>query len=222
MFMNKLKEKFLKEIRSELKKELEIKNDLAVPKLGKIVVNVGMGEVVSNPPALEKMAADLALITGQKPLVTKAKRAISNFKIREDMSIGLKVTLRRERMWDFFEKLVGIVLPRVKDFRGVSDRSFDGFGNYSLGIRDHTIFTELDTNKIDKIRSFQITIITTAKTDVEGYKFLKKLGMPFAKEEDVKMFEKMRDSVKKERKDRAKLKAKRMAEGKTIEEKKEE
>lgn len=220
--MNKLKEKFLKEIRSELKKELKIGNDLAVPVLEKIVVNVGMGEVISNPPALEKMAADLALITGQKSLVTKAKRAISNFKIREDMSIGLKVTLRRRRMWDFFEKLVGIVLPRVKDFRGVSDRSFDGFGNYSLGIKDHTIFSELDPNKIDKIRSFQITIITTAKTDVEGHKLLKKLGMPFAKEEDVKMFEKMRDSVKKERKERAKLKAKRMAEGKKIEESRKE
>ncbi len=215
--MNNLKEKYIKEIRGELKKEMKISNVYMIPNLEKIIVNVGLGEVVNNPQAMKKVAEDLATITSQKPLITKAKKTISNFNIRAGMDIGLKVTLRRDRMWDFFEKLVAIVLPRVKDFRGVSRRSFDGRGNYSLGIKDHTIFLEIDPNKIDKIRSLQVTIVTTAEDDNMGLMLLKKLGMPFSKEEDARMLEKMRESVKKERKQIAKIKAKRAAEGKGIE-----
>jgi large subunit ribosomal protein L5 len=216
--MNKLKERYKKEISKDLQKELKLDNQMAVPTLEKIVVNVGMGEVINNSQALEKMSGDLTLITGQKPLETKAKKAISNFQIRMGQSIGLKVTLRGDRMWDFYEKLVDVILPRIRDFRGVSRKSFDGQGNYALGVKDHTVFPEIDPNKIDKIRSFEVIIVTTAKNDTDGVKLLSKLGMPFTKEEDAKMLEKMSESLKKERKEQAKMKAKRMAEGKNIEE----
>ncbi|MBN2016144.1 50S ribosomal protein L5 [Candidatus Dojkabacteria bacterium] len=216
--MSDLKEKYKKEILPELKKELKVKNDFEVPTLKQIVVNIGLGEVVNNKQVLEKVSEDLAVITGQKPLVTRAKKAISNFKIRKGLEIGLKIDLRSDRMWDFFEKVVSIVLPRIKDFRGVSRKAFDGFGNYSLGIRDHTVFPEIDPNKVDKIRSFQINIITTARNDKQGFRLLELLGMPFAKVEDMRMMEKMQEAIRKERKEQEKMKAQRQSEGKDIEE----
>jgi len=216
--MNKLKEEFKNKIIKELKKELNKKSFLAVPTLDKIIVNVGLGEAVNNPQVIEKVGEDISLITGQKPLVTKAKQAISNFKIRVGLPIGLKVTLRKNRMWDFYEKLVKIVLPRVKDFRGVSRNSFDGYGNYCLGIGDYSIFSEIDPNRIDKIRSLEIIIVTTSESNDEGRRLLGKLGMPFSKEKDLMFFDKMAESIKKEEKERKKLKAQRMAEGKEIEE----
>jgi len=215
--MNRLKEKYKKEIIKKLKKELGKSNDFAVPNLKKIVINVGLGEVINNSQALETMSEDLKTITAQKPLVTKARKAISNFDIRPGLEIGLKVTLRRDRMWDFFDKLISIILPRIKDFRGVSRSAFDGFGNYSLGIKDHTVFPEIDPNKIEKIRSLQVNIVTTAENDKEGLKLLEVLGMPFSKEDEAKLFEKMKDSMKKEKKELAKMKAERMSEGKGIE-----
>jgi large subunit ribosomal protein L5 len=216
--MNKLREQFKNEIRDQLAKSLKKDNILAVPTLEKIVINVGLGEVITNAQALEKTREVLELISGQKPLVTKARKAISNFKIRKGLEIGLKVTLRRDRMWDFLEKLISIVLPRIKDFRGVSRRSFDGEGNYSIGLRDHTIFPEIDPNKVDKIRSLQIIIVTSADNNEEGLKLLEILGMPFAKEEDVKAYERVQEAMKKEKKDKAKLKAERVKEGRKIEE----
>lgn len=215
--MNSLKERYKKEIVPELKKELGYTNDLSVPNLSEIIVNVGLGEAVTNPQAIEQMSKDIATITGQKPYVTKARRAISNFKIRAGQKIGLKVTLRRERMWDFFQKLVNIVLSRVKDFRGVSRRAFDGQGNYALGIREHTVFADIDPNKVDKLRSLQVVIVTTARDDKEGLLLLEKLGMPFAKEADVRELERMKELMKKEKKELSKLKAQRLAEGKKIE-----
>ena len=208
--MNKLKEKYQNKIIKELKSELNLKNDLSVPTLEKLVVNIGLGEAVTNQKVIETVSEDLSLITGQKPVITKARKAISNFDIREGLPIGLKVTLRRDRMWDFYEKLVGIVLPRLKDFRGVSRKAFDGFGNYSLGIVDHTVFPEIDTNKIDRIRSFQVIIVTTAEKDEEGFLLLEKLGMPFAKVEDIQMMDRMKESSKKEKKELSKLKQQRL------------
>jgi large subunit ribosomal protein L5 len=212
--MNRLKEKYNKSLLKELKKELSIDNEMAVPNLKKIVVNIGMGEAVKNPQSLEKMGEDLALITGQKPRVTKTYKAISNFGIRQGMDIGIMVTLRRERMWDFFDKLVSIVLPRLKDFRGVSRKAFDGFGNYSLGVVDHTVFPEVDPNKVDRIRSLQIIIVTSAGDNRKGLALLQKLGMPFAKEQEMKELERMEASIEKEKKDAQKMKEKKQAEGK--------
>jgi large subunit ribosomal protein L5 len=212
--MSELKKKYQKEIVPELKKVLKLGNDLAVPSVEKVIINVGLGEAVSNPQALEAMKKDLTLITGQRPIVTKSKKAISNFNLRQGVAIGLKVTLRRDRLWDFFDKLVNIVLPRVKDFRGVSRDSFDGRGNYSLGIREHTVFPEVDTSEVGKIRSLQITIITTAQNDNDGMLLLEKLGIPFAKEQDVKVLERMREQIKKEKNEKEDLKSRRKAEGK--------
>lgn len=211
--MSEFKKKYQKEIVPELKKILKLENDLAVPNIQKVIFNVGLGEAVSNPQALEAMKKDLTLITGQRPIITKSKKAISNFNLREGVPIGLKVTLRRDRLWDFFDKLVNIVLPRVKDFRGVSRASFDGRGNYSLGVREHTIFPEVDTTDVGKIRSLQLTIITTAQNDNDGMLLLEKLGMPFAKEQDAKVFERMKEQIRKEKKDKERLKSQRKAEG---------
>lgn len=174
--------KYTKEIKPELKKNLNISNDMAVPTLEKITINAGIGkEFRTNQSVLEEMIKVITEITGQKPVVTKSKIAIANFKLREGMENGVKVTLRRDRMWDFYYKLVNVALPRVKDFRGVPKKSFDGKGNYSLGIKEHTIFPEIDTSTLQKIRSLQIVVKTTAKNDEEGLMLLEMLGMPFEK-----------------------------------------
>lgn len=178
----KLQEKYRKEIVPILKKELGIANPMAVPKLTKIVVNCGLGEALKDKKVLEKMAAQLSVITGQKPQVTRAKRAISTFKLRAGDAIGIKVTLRGRRMYDFFTKLVAIALPRVRDFRGIEPRGFDRNGNFTLGVSEQTIFPELDYSMVDKIRGFEITFVTTAPTDEGAKKLLSLLGLPFVKE----------------------------------------
>jgi|TARA_S200000501_G_C20772256_1_gene721122 large subunit ribosomal protein L5 len=174
-----MKSVYLNEVKNKLTEEFGYKNQMEIPKMQKIAVNVGMGESLTNKNAIESMLGDLTLITGQKPVVTKAKISIANFNLREGMRVGIKVTLRSKRMWDFWDRLVNLSLPRIRDFRGISANSFDGNGNYNLGIREHIIFPEIDYGKVDKIRSFQITIATSAKTDQEGYKLLQLLGMPF-------------------------------------------
>jgi len=161
--------------------EFRYKSPMQVPRLEKIVINLGLGEAIQNIKILESASAELAAITGQKPVVTRAKRSIAAFKLREGMPIGCMVTLRKHRMYDFFDKLVNVVLPRVRDFRGVSDKSFDGRGNYTLGIREQIIFPEIDYDKIDKIKGMNITIVTSAPTDAEGKSLLAMLGMPFRK-----------------------------------------
>jgi len=153
---------------------------MMIPRLEKIVVNVGLGEAVQNAKALDAAVADIAAITGQRPIITRAKKSISTFKIRTGMPIGCKVTLRGERMWDFLEKLIYVALPRVRDFRGVSPKSFDGRGNYALGLKEQLLFPEIDYDKVDKIRGMDVIIVTTAKTDEEAKALLKGLGMPFA------------------------------------------
>lgn len=184
---SELQIKFEKEIKPALQKELNIKNVMAIPTIEKIVVNVGIGsEYKNNTAVIEEMSAVLAQITGQKPVVTKSKKSIANFKLREGMPNGLKVTLRKDRAWDFLYKLINIALPRVKDFRGVSDKAFDGRGNYSLGIIEHTIFPEIDTTQLQKIRSLQVVITTTAQNDQAGKLLLEKLGMPFRKQKNIK------------------------------------
>jgi len=174
-----LKERYDKVIREELRKRFSYDNVMRIPKVEKIVVNIGMGEANGNAKAMDNAAGDLATITGQRPVVTKSKKAISNFRLRIGMPIGLKVTLRGERMWAFLEKLLGVVLPRIRDFQGVSDRGFDGRGNYSLGLKEQLVFPEIEYDKIDRLRGLEITIVTTAKTDEEGRELLKALGMPF-------------------------------------------
>ena len=163
-------------------KEKGYGNPMQVPTLKKIVVNVGAGDAVSNSSALEEIIGILTLITGQKPIVNKAKKAISAFKIRQGLEIGVSVTLRGDRMWEFFDKLVNVVLPRTKDFRGLNPDSFDGAGNYSIGIEDHTVFIEIDPNNVTKVRSLQVTIVTSAKTDEEAKLLLDKFGFPFRKD----------------------------------------
>ncbi|GAB4285116.1 MAG: 50S ribosomal protein L5 [Candidatus Dojkabacteria bacterium] len=180
--MTELQEKYNSEIKAELKKKLGIENDMAVPTLKKIVVNAGIGsEYRKDSKAVEEMVEIIAQITGQRPVVTKAKASISNFKLREGMPNGVKVTLRKDRMWDFFYKLVNITLPRVKDFRGVSRNSFDHHGNYTLGIREHLIFPEIDTSRLAKIRSLQVVVVTSAETKEHAIELLSLLGMPFRK-----------------------------------------
>lgn len=178
-----LLEKYRQEIVPKLISQLGISNRMAVPKLVKIVINCGLGESLKDKKVLEKMAQQLAVITGQKPAVTMAKRAISTFKLRAGDQIGLKVTLRGKRMYDFWAKLVGIALPRVRDFRGVPLGGFDGRGNYTLGIAEQTIFPELDYSLVDKVRGFEITFVTSAQDDKEAKELLTLLGMPFAKAE---------------------------------------
>ncbi|NPV86821.1 MAG: 50S ribosomal protein L5 [Anaerolineae bacterium] len=179
--MNLLKERYKQEVVPALMKTLELKNVMQVPRLQKVVVNIGLGEAIDNPKALDAAAADLAAVTGQKPIITKARKSIANFKLREGRSIGAKVTLRGDRMWDFLDRLVNIVLPRVRDFHGVSPNAFDGRGNYTLGLREQLIFPEIDYDKIDKIRGMEISIVTTAKTDEHASVLLQMLGMPFRK-----------------------------------------
>ncbi len=177
--MSTFKEVYKNEVVPKLKEAFNYKNDNEVPKLEKIVLNMGLGEAIQNPKIIESAASELALIAGQKPVVTRAKKPIAAFKLREGLAIGAKVTLRREKMYDFFERFVNIALPRVRDFRGISGKAFDGRGNYSLGISEHIIFPEIDYDKTDSIKGLNITVVTTAKTDEEGKKFLKFLGMPF-------------------------------------------
>lgn len=177
----RLQTKYEKEVMPELKKELGIKNSLAIPTVTKIVVNSGLGEAKTDNTAIEEMVRDIALITGQRPVVTKTKKAISNFKIRKGMDIGVKVTLRRNMMWHFLDRVISIALPRVKDFRGIPAGSFDGAGNYTLGIKEHTIFPEVDATKVSKLRGLQVIICTSAKTNEEAKALLTLLGMPFQK-----------------------------------------
>lgn len=174
-----LKQRYDTALRDELRKQFGFKNVMQIPRLDKIVVNIGMGEAIGNAKAMDAAASDLAQITGQRPVVTKARRAISNFKLRIGMPIGLKVTLRGERMWHFYEKLVTVALPRIRDFQGIPDRSFDGRGNFSLGLKEQLVFPEIDYDKIDRLRGMEITIVTTAKTDEEARALLRGLGMPF-------------------------------------------
>ncbi len=177
--MSRLREKYVNEIVNDLIKKFEYKNKMQVPRVEKIVVNMGVGEAKDNVKILESALNDLQLICGQKPIVCRAKKSISNFKLRENMPIGCKVTLRRNRMYDFMDKLLNVALPRVRDFRGVSEKSFDGKGNYTLGLKEHLIFPEIEYDKIDKIRGMDIIFVTTAKTDEEAKELLSALGMPF-------------------------------------------
>ncbi|SRR5579875_275340 len=175
----RLRLRYESEIMPELMRELKIENRMRAPRLSKIVINLALGEARENVKLLDAAVEELTVITGQKPVITRARKAISNFKLREGMPIGAMVTLRRDRMYEFFDRLVNIALPRVRDFRGVSDKSFDGRGNYSLGIREHTIFPELNLDKVDKVKGLTISIITTARSDNEGYMLLRAMGMPF-------------------------------------------
>ena len=178
--MARLKDKYLSEIAPALMEKYGYKSTMQIPKLDKIVINIGMGEAKENPKAIDAAAADLAAITGQKPVVTKAKHSVANFKLREGMNIGLKVTLRAEKMYEFLDRLFNVALPRVRDFRGISANSFDGRGNYALGIKEQLIFPEIEYDKIDKIRGMDIIMVTTAKTDEEARELLSLMGAPFA------------------------------------------
>ncbi len=175
----RLKERYLKQVAPELRKQFACSSPMAVPKLAKITVNIGLGEATLNPRLMDGAVLELGLIVGQRPVVNKAKKSISNFKLRQGMSIGCSVTLRGERMYEFFDRLVNVALPRVRDFRGLSTRSFDGRGNYTLGIRDQLIFPEIDYAKVEKMKGMNVTIATTARTDAEGLALLKAMGMPF-------------------------------------------
>src|SRR5271163_2550227 len=175
----RLRSKFEKEVAPALLKELELKNTMAVPRLNKIVVNMGMGEATQNSKVLDPAVNELGQITGQKPIVTKAKKSIAAFKVREGQAIGTMVTLRGDRMYEFLDRLVNIVLPRVRDFKGVSTKSFDGRGNYTLGLHDQLIFPEIDYSKVDKLKGMNVTIVTTARSDDQARSLLKSLGMPF-------------------------------------------
>jgi large subunit ribosomal protein L5 len=179
--MNRMKEHYQKEIVPALYQNLGLTNIMQVPTPKKVVVNIGLGEAMDNPKALEAAVADLTQITGQKPIVTKARKSIANFKLREGRAIGAKVTLRGERMWAFIDRLFNIVLPRVRDFRGVSPDAFDGRGNYTLGLREQLIFPEIEYDKIDKVRGMEITIVTNAPSDDQAAALLQMLGMPFRK-----------------------------------------
>ena len=177
--MPRLKELYSEQIAATLQKELGYANVMQIPRLEKIVVNVGLGEALQNAKALDAAVQDVMTITGQRPIVTRARKSIASFKLREGNPIGVKTTLRGNRMWDFLDRLCNVALPRQRDFRGISPDSFDGRGNYSLGLREQLVFPEIDYDKIDKIRGMEITIVTTAQTDEEGYQLLRYLGMPF-------------------------------------------
>ncbi len=177
----RLKEQYNKEIRAKLQKELGLDNPMAVPNLKKIVVNSGVGEAVTNKDAISEMVGIIEAITGQHAIINKTSKAISAFKIRENMEIGVSTTLRGDKMWEFFDKLISVVFPRTKDFRGLSPKGLDGSGNYSLGITEHTVFPEIDPNKVAKIRPLQVTIVTTAKDNKSGKAFLDNFGFPFIK-----------------------------------------
>ncbi len=177
--MARLKERYQKEVAPAIAKEFGIENPMAVPRLSKIVLNMGMGEAVANAKILDTAVEELRAIAGQKPVITKAKKSIASFKLRQGMPIGVMVTLRGEHMYEFFDRLVSVALPRVRDFRGVSPKAFDGRGNYTVGIREQLIFPEIDFNKVDKLRGLNISIVTTARDDDQARALLKALGMPF-------------------------------------------
>jgi large subunit ribosomal protein L5 len=181
--MNHMQERYQKEVAPALFKAFGYKNVMQIPHIEKVVVNIGLGEANDNPKVLESAVADLTQIVGQKPVLTKAKKSIANFKLREGRLIGVKVTLRGERMWSFLDRLMNIALPRVRDFRGVSANAFDGRGNYTLGLKDQLVFPEIEYDKIDKLRGMEITIVTSAKTDEHARALLQMLGMPFSKKE---------------------------------------
>src|SRR5574338_1710293 len=181
--MNRMQEKYNNEVVPALRKAFDLKNVMEVPRIQKVVVNIGMGEAMDNPKAMEAAVSDLTIVTGQKPVMTKARKSIANFKLREGRLIGAKVTLRGERMWAFLDRLLNIALPRVRDFRGVSANAFDGRGNYTLGLKDQLVFPEIEYDKIDKLRGMEISIVTTAKNDDEARALLQMLGMPFSKKE---------------------------------------
>jgi large subunit ribosomal protein L5 len=178
-----MQEKYNNEVVPALRKAFDLKNIMEVPRITKVVVNIGMGEAMDNPKAMEAAVSDLTIITGQKPVMTKARKSIANFKLREGRLIGTKVTLRGDRMWAFLDRLMSTALPRVRDFRGVSANAFDGRGNYTLGLRDQLIFPEIEYDKIDKLRGMEVTIVTTAKNDDQARILLQVLGMPFSKKE---------------------------------------
>jgi large subunit ribosomal protein L5 len=177
--MPRLRDLYREQVVPALEKELGYKNLMQVPRLEKIVVNVGMGEALQNAKSLDAAVQDIMIVTGQRPIVTRARKSIAAFKLREGNPIGIKTTLRGDRMWDFLDRLVNIALPRQRDFRGISPDAFDGRGNYSLGLREQLVFPEIQYDKIDRIRGLEITIVTTAQTDEEGYHLLRHLGMPF-------------------------------------------
>jgi large subunit ribosomal protein L5 len=180
--MSELKDKYKKEVVPKLMKAFGYKNTMQVPRLEKIALNIGLGEAIQNAKAMEAAEGDLAAISGQHPVITRSKKSIAAFKLRAGMPIGLKVTLRGERMYQFFERLVNVTLPRMREFRGVSQNSFDGRGNYTLGFKEQTIFPEIEYDKIDKARGLEVSIMTTAKSDEEGRQLLELLGVPFAKD----------------------------------------
>ncbi|HEY4033629.1 MAG TPA: 50S ribosomal protein L5 [Ktedonobacteraceae bacterium] len=176
-----LKERYRREVISALQKEFDYKNPMQVPSVNKVVVNIGLGEVIQNAKAMEAAVADLAAITGQRPVITRAKRSVAAFKLREGMQIGCMVTLRGDRMFYFLDKLINVALPRLRDFQGVSPEAFDGRGNYTLGLREQLVFPEIDYDKVDKLRGMEVSIVTTARTDQEGRRLLALMGMPFKK-----------------------------------------
>jgi large subunit ribosomal protein L5 len=178
---SRLKEKYRQEVVPGLQKEFSYRNPMQVPGLNKVVVNIGMGEVIQNAKAMDAAVADLATITGQRPVITRAKRSVAAFKLREGMQIGCKVTLRGDRMYLFLDKLINVALPRLRDFQGVSPEAFDGRGNYTLGLREQLVFPEIDYDKVDKLRGMEVSIVTTARSDEEGRRLLALLGMPFKK-----------------------------------------
>ena len=177
-----LKERYETEIAPALKKALNLDNDMQIPRIKKIVVNIGVGEALENAKALDAAVGDMTQITGQKPVITKARLSIANFKLREGHAIGVKVTLRGDRMWAFLDRLMNVALPRVRDFRGISPDAFDGRGNYTLGLREQLVFPEIEYDKIDKLRGLEVAIVTTARTDDEARQLLQMLGMPFRKD----------------------------------------
>ncbi|MCH4014153.1 MAG: 50S ribosomal protein L5 [Solobacterium sp.] len=179
--MNRLEQKYVETVKPSLMKEFGYKSVMEAPKLEKVVLNMGVGDAIVNPKLLDEAVEEMTLISGQKPVITKAKKSIANFKLREGMSIGCKVTLRGERMYEFLDKLFNIDLPRVRDFHGVSGTAFDGRGNYTLGVKEQLIFPEIDYDKVNKVRGLDVVIVTTAKTNKEAYALLKELGMPFEK-----------------------------------------
>jgi len=176
-----LKEKYRQQVIAALQKEFNYKNPMQVPSVNKVVVNIGLGEVIQNAKAMEAAVADLAAITGQRPVITRAKRSVAAFKLREGMQIGCMVTLRGDRMYYFLEKLMNVAMPRLRDFQGVSPEAFDGRGNYTLGLREQLVFPEIDYDKVDKLRGMEVSIVTTARTDQEGRRLLTLMGMPFKK-----------------------------------------
>jgi large subunit ribosomal protein L5 len=177
----RLKEKYRQDVVPALRKEFNYKNPMQVPTINKVVVNIGMGEVIQNAKAMDAAVSDLATITGQRPVITRARRSVAAFKLREGMQIGCMVTLRGERMYQFLDKLINVALPRLRDFQGVSPEAFDGRGNYTLGLREQLVFPEIDYDKVDKVRGMEVSVVTTARTDEEGRRLLALMGMPFRK-----------------------------------------